>query len=87
MKFILAYQYDNGFVPSLLLSYQDLDTDANTAIQGDWTRQFAVLGLHYRYSRDTVMYAEAKIDFSSMDDKSWEDLQDNNYAVGIRYFF
>ncbi|WP_412521969.1 porin [Shewanella algae] len=86
-EFILAYQYDNGFVPSLLLSYQDLDTDANTAIQGDWTRQFAVLGLHYRYSRDTVMYAEAKIDFSSMDDKSWEDLQDNNYAVGIRYFF
>lgn len=33
------------------------------------------------------MYAEAKIDFSNMDDKAYEDLQDNNYAVGIRYFF
>lgn len=86
-EFIVAYQYENGFVPTLLLTYQDLDTDENTAIQGKWTRQFAVLGLHYRYSRDTIMYAEAKIDFSDMDDKAYEDLQDNNYAVGIRYFF
>ena len=74
-------------MPSLLLTYQDLDTNENTAIQGKWARQFAVLGLHYRYSLDTIMYAEAKIDFSNMDDKAYEDLQDNNYAVGIRYFF
>ena len=86
-EFMIAYQYENGFVPSFLLSYQDLDTDASTTIQGDWTRQFAVLGLHYRYSNDTIMFAEAKIDFSDMDDKSYEALQDNSYAVGIRYFF
>lgn len=86
-EFLIAYQYDNGFVPSLLLSYQDLDTDETTAIQDQWTRQFAVLALHYRYSNDTIMFAEAKIDFSEMDDKSFEALQDNSYAVGIRYFF
>lgn len=86
-EFIVAYQYDSGFVPTILLTYQDLDTDENTAVQGKWARQFAVLGLHYRYSRDTIMYVEAKIDFSNMDDKAYEDLQENNYAVGIRYFF
>ncbi|ABZ77991.1 porin, gram-negative type [Shewanella halifaxensis HAW-EB4] len=36
---------------------------------------------------NTVMFAEAKIDFSEMDDKSFENLQDNSYAVGIHYFF
>ncbi|QFU22178.1 porin [Shewanella eurypsychrophilus] len=86
-EFLVAYQYENGFVPSFLLSYQDLDTDESTAIKGQWTRQFAVLGLHYRYSNDTVMFAEAKLDFSEMDDKSFEALQDNSYAIGIRYFF
>ncbi|QYJ80989.1 porin [Shewanella aegiceratis] len=86
-EFLLAYHYDNGFVPSFLISYQDLDTDETTAIKGNWTRQFAVVGLHYRYSRDTVMFAEAKFDFSDMDDKGFEAAQDNSYAVGIRYFF
>ncbi|GIU04983.1 porin [Shewanella sp. c952] len=86
-EFLVAYQYENGFVPSFLLSYQDLDTDSSTTIQGDWTRQFAVLGMHYRYSNDTIMFVEAKLDFSDMDDKSFEKLQDNSYAVGIRYFF
>ncbi|MBR9728592.1 porin [Shewanella intestini] len=86
-EFLVAYQMDNGFVPMAMLTYQDLDTDATTAIQGDWTRQFAVLGLHYRYSAATVMFAEAKIDFSSMDNKAMEDMQDNSYSVGIRFFF
>lgn len=87
MPLQVAYQYDNGFVPIAMLSYLDLDTDQHSAIQGDWRRQFAMVGLHYRYSRDTVMFFEAKLDFSDMDDPAEDAAQDNNFAVGINYFF
>lgn len=86
-ELMLAYQYDNGFVPIAMLSYLDLDTDQHSAIQGNWRRQFAMLGLHYRYSKDTVMFFEAKLDFSDMDDPAEDAAQDNNFAVGINYFF
>lgn len=46
-----------------------------------------MLGLHYRYSNDTVMFAEAKLDLSSMDDPALEAMQDNSFAVGLNYFF
>lgn len=86
-ELMTAYQFDNGFVPMVVLSYLDLDTDATTPIQGKWTRQFAMLGLHYRYSKDTVMFAEMKLDFSDMDDTALEAQEDNSFAVGINYFF
>ena len=86
-ELMTAYQFDNGFVPMVVLSYLDLDTDATTPIQGNWTRQFAMLGLHYRYSNDTVMFAEMKLDFSDMDDAALEAQEDNSFAVGINYFF
>ena len=60
-ELLITYQYDNSFEPSFLLSYQHLDTGASTTIQGDLTRQFAVLGLHYRYSNDTIMFVEVKL--------------------------
>nr|WP_220740504.1 porin [Shewanella sp. c952] len=87
VELLTAYQYDNGFVPMVLLSYLELDTDQTTTISGDWKRQFAMLGLHYRYSNDTVMFAEAKLDLSSMDDPVLEAMQDNSFAVGLNYFF
>ncbi|AZQ12327.1 porin [Shewanella khirikhana] len=86
-ELMLAWQADNGFVPMAVLSYLDLDTDQSTPISGNWTRRFAMVGLHYRYSLDTVMFFEAKLDFSDMDDKSLEALEDNQFAVGINYFF
>ena len=86
-ELMVAYQYDNGFVPMAVLTYLDLDTDSTSAIQGKWTRQFAMIGLHYRYSNDTVMFAEAKLDFSSMDDAAQEAGEENGFAVGINYFF
>ncbi|QYJ75091.1 porin [Shewanella sp. FJAT-52076] len=86
-ELMLAWQADNGFVPMAVLTYLDLDTDDNTPITGNWTRRFAMVGLHYRYSLDTVMFFEAKLDFSDMDDKSLEALEDNQFAVGINYFF
>jgi predicted porin len=86
-ELMTAYQFDNGFVPMLVLTYLDLDTDNSTNIQGKWTRQFAMVGLHYRYSNDTVMFAEAKLDFSNMDNAALEAQEDNGFAVGINYFF
>ncbi|MCL2917067.1 porin [Shewanella litorisediminis] len=86
-ELMLAWQADNGFVPMAVLTYLDLDTDDSTPITGNWTRRFAMVGLHYRYSLDTVMFFEAKLDFSDMDDKSLEALEDNQFAVGINYFF
>jgi hypothetical protein len=46
-----------------------------------------MLGQHYRYSNDTVMFAEMTLDFSNMDDAAQEAQQDNGFAVGINYFF
>jgi predicted porin len=86
-ELMVAYQYENGFVPMFVLTYQDLNTDETTAIKGDWTRQFAMIGVHYRYSNYTVMFAEAKLDYSSMDDATQEAGEDNGFAVGINYFF
>ncbi|AVV84892.1 porin [Shewanella putrefaciens] len=71
---------------ALYLSYLDLDTDATTPIQGKWTRQFAMLGLHYRYSNDTVMFAEMKLDFSKMDDAALEALEDNGFNYSSSHF-
>lgn len=33
------------------------------------------------------MFFEAKLDFSDMDDPAEDAAQDNNFAVGINYFF
>jgi len=87
VELLTAYQYDNGFVPMVLFSYLELDTGQTTTISRGWKRQFAMLGLHYRYSNDTVMFAEAKLDLSSMDDPAQEAMQDNSFAVGLNYFF
>ncbi|BAJ03584.1 porin [Shewanella violacea] len=93
---LFSYKYDNGL--RTFISYNVLDAGSDYVIQPNsadpkdvFKRQFVVVGLHYVWDSSTVLYVEARKDYSNFTsaDKEQEARmsisEDDGVAIGIRY--
>ncbi|NRB23917.1 porin [Shewanella sp.] len=93
---LFSYTFDNGLRP--FISYNILDAGSDYVIQPNsadpndvFKRQFVVAGLHYVWDVSTVLYVEARKDYSDFTsaDKEQEARmsisEDDGVAIGIRY--
>ncbi|GIU48750.1 porin [Shewanella algidipiscicola] len=94
---LFSYTFDNGLRP--FVSYNILDAGDDYVIQPNFNadpndvfkRQFVVVGLHYVWDNNTVLYIEGRKDYSDFTsaDKEQEAKmslsEDDGIAIGIRY--
>lgn len=94
---LFSYKFDNGLRP--FISYNLLDAGNDYVIQPNYNadpndvfkRQFVVVGLHFVWDPNTVLYVEARKDYSDFTsaDKDQEARmalsEDDGIAIGIRY--
>jgi outer membrane pore protein F len=94
---LFSYKFDNNI--RTFISYNILDAGSNYVIQPNYNadqddvfkRQFFVVGLHYVFDPDTVLYVEARRDYSDFTsaDKAqqarMELSEDDGIAIGIRF--
>ncbi|UJF22793.1 porin [Shewanella sp. OMA3-2] len=94
---LLSYKFENGLRP--FISYNILDAGNDYVIQPNFNadpndvfkRQFVVVGLHYVWDTNTVLYVEGRKDFSDFTsaDKEQEARmslsEEDGIAIGIRY--
>lgn len=94
---LVSYKFDNGLRP--FVSYNILDAGKDYVIQPNFNadpndvfkRQFVVVGLHFVWDPSTVLYVEARKDFSDFTsaDQAQEARmslsEDDGIAIGIRY--
>ncbi|ACA87355.1 porin [Shewanella woodyi] len=93
---LFSYKFENGLRP--FISYNVLDAGSDYVIQPNnvdpndvFKRQFVVAGLHYVWDSNTVLYVEARKDFSDFTsaDKAQEARmsisEEDGVAIGIRY--
>ena len=94
---LVSYKFDNGLRP--FISYNILDAGNDYVIQPNFNadpndvfkRQFVVVGLHFVWDPNTVLYVEARKDYSDFTsaDKAQEARmalsEDDGIAIGIRY--
>lgn len=94
---LASFKFDNGLRP--FISYNILDAGDDYVIQPNFNadpkdvfkRQFVVVGLHFVWDPNTVLYIEARKDYSDFTsaDKDQEAKmalsEDDGVAIGIRY--
>ena len=94
---LFSYMFDNNI--RTFVSYNILDAGNDYVIQPNYNadpddvfkRQFVVVGLHYVFTPETVVYLEARRDYSDFtsNDKDqqarMELSEDDGVAIGIRY--
>ncbi len=94
---LVSYKFDNGLRP--FISYNVLDAGKDYVIQpnfnadpnDEFRRQFVVVGLHFVWDPNTVLYIEARKDYSDFTsaDKDQEARmalsESDGVAIGIRY--
>ncbi|BDA61161.1 porin [Shewanella xiamenensis] len=94
---LVSYKFDNGLRP--FVSYNILDAGKDYVIQPNFNadpndvfkRQFVVVGLHFVWDPSTVLYVEARKDYSDFTsaDQAQEARmslsEDDGIAIGIRY--
>lgn len=90
---LFSYKFDNGFRP--FVSYNILDAGKDYVIQpnnvdpnSSFKRQFVVVGLHYVWDANTVLYVEGRKDFSKFegaDAEAQAKFEEDGIAIGIRY--
>lgn len=93
---LFSYMFENGLRP--FVSYNILDAGDDYVIQPNnvdandvFKRQFVVAGLHYVWDSSTVLYVEARKDYSDFTsaDKEQEARmsisEEDGVAIGIRY--
>lgn len=94
---LVSYKFDNGLRP--FISYNVLDAGKDYVIQPNFNadpndvfkRQFVVVGLHFVWDPNTVLYVEARKDYSDFTsaDKVQEARmslsEDDGISIGIRY--
>lgn len=84
-EMLTAYSFGNGFTSMLTVNHLEADESYEEAYNdGEFKRSFAVVGVHYDFAKDTILYVEAVKDCSKMseDQKKQED-----DAIGIRMKF
>jgi outer membrane pore protein F len=94
---LFSYKFDNDI--RAFVSYNVLDAGADYVIQPNYNadpndvfkRQFVVVGLHYLFDPQTVIYIETRRDFSDftsadkVQQARMEVSEDDGIAIGLRY--
>ncbi|MCL1134370.1 porin [Shewanella hafniensis] len=91
---LVSYKFDNGLRP--FISYNVLDAGKDYVIQpnfnadpnDEFKRQFVVVGLHFVWDPNTVLYVEARKDYSDFSGEHETRMslsEDDGIAIGIRY--
>ena len=97
LESLLSYKFDNSIRTFVAYNVFDAGTDYviqpnfNADPNDNFKRQFSVLGIHYLFDADTIVYIEARKDFSdfSSADKEQEYQmglsEDDGIAIGFHY--
>ncbi|MCB2384842.1 porin [Shewanella sp. SR1] len=91
---LVSYKFDNGLRP--FISYNVLDAGKDYVIQpnfnakptDEFKRQFVVVGLHFVWDPNTVLYVEARKDYSDFSGEHEARMalsESDGVAIGIRY--
>ena len=97
LESILSYRFDNDI--RTFVAYNVFDAGSDYVIQPNFNadpedvfkRQFAVIGAHYFMSDDTILYIEARKDFSDFSSNDAEQeaqmsqTEDDGIAIGFNY--
>ena len=97
LESILSYRFDNDI--RTFVAYNVFDAGSDYVIQPNFNadpedvfkRQFAVIGAHYFMAEDTILYIEARKDFSDFSSNDAEQeaqmsqTQDYGLAIGFNY--
>ncbi|MCL1049478.1 porin [Shewanella abyssi] len=93
MESLFAYKFDNGLRPLVGYNILDAGDEYGDAYNGDvFKRQFLLVGLHYVWDDNTMLYLEGRKDFSDFtsSDKAqqaaMEFSEDDGISIGIRYY-
>ena len=97
LESILSYRFDNDV--RTFVAYNVFDAGSDYVIQPNFNadpedvfkRQFAVIGAHYFMAEDTILYIEARKDFSDFSSNDAEQeaqmsqTEDDGIAIGFNY--
>lgn len=97
LESILSYRFDNDI--RTFVAYNVFDAGSGYVIQPNFNadpedvfkRQFAVIGAHYFMAEDTILYIEARKDFSDFSSNDAEQeaqmsqTEDDGIAIGFNY--
>lgn len=86
-EFLTAYSFGNGFTPMFTVNHLEADKSYEEQYNdGEFKRSFAIVGLHYDFAKDTILYVEARKDFSKMSEAQMK-REDDAIGLGIRMKF
>ncbi|ACJ29917.1 Outer membrane porin, putative [Shewanella piezotolerans WP3] len=93
MESLFSYKFDNGLRPLVGYNILEAGDEYGNAYNGDvFKRQFLLVGLHYVWDDNTMLYLEGRKDFSDFtsSDKAqqaaMEFSEDDGISIGIRYY-
>ncbi|QQX78831.1 porin [Shewanella sp. KX20019] len=93
LESLFAYQFDNGLRPIVGYNILDAGDEYGDAYNGDvFKRQQLIVGLHYVWDDNTMLYLEGRKDYSDFtsSDKAqqaaMEFSEDDGISIGIRYY-
>lgn len=86
-ELLTSYTFSNKLTPMFTVNYLKADESYEAQYNdGEFNRAFAVVGAHYSLDSQTILYAEARKDFSKMNDAQMQ-FEDDGVAAGIRMYF
>ncbi|GLS83873.1 porin [Paraferrimonas haliotis] len=84
---VVSYAMDNGFVPLVMMNYLKADDEAygNLYNGESFERSFVTAGFHYLWSDKTILYIEARKDFSDVP-TAQAMVEDDGIGIGMRFY-
>ena len=87
LESLFSYKFYNGLKPIFAYNYLKAG-DAYEALynDGEFKRQFIVVGLHFVWDEKTMLYIEARKDMSDFNVANDTPDESDGVAIGIRYY-
>lgn len=93
LESLASYHFDNGLRPLIGYNILEASDEYGAAYNGDvFKRQFLLVGLHYVWDNNTMLYLEGRKDFSDFtstnkaQQAAMEFSEDDGISIGIRYY-
>ncbi|GIU44884.1 porin [Shewanella sairae] len=93
LESLASYHFDNGLRPLIGYNILEASDEYGAAYSGDvFKRQFLLVGLHYVWDNNTMLYLEGRKDFSDFtstnkaQQAAMEFSEDDGISIGIRYY-
>ncbi|NRD73513.1 porin [Shewanella sp. VB17] len=87
LESLFTYKFDNGLKPIFGYNYLEAGDDYEARYNdGKFKRQFILVGLHYVWDDQTMLYLEGRKDMSDFNELNDTPDEDDGVAIGIRYY-